>query len=146
MKLVSEGQLGFGPIMRHGEKLIVDSFAGGGGASEGIRSALGREPDVAINHDAKAIAMHTAHHPQTRHYMESVWEVDPVKPTGGSPVGLAWFSPDCKHFSKEKGGKPKSKNIRGLAWVVIHWVNTVAPECIILENVEEFEKWKLKTL
>ncbi len=136
-----EKQLGFNTVVQHGSSLIVDSFAGGGGASEGIRMALGREPDIAINHDKKAIAMHAANHPQTTHYPHSVLDVNPLTATGGSPVGFAWFSPDCKHFSKAKGGKPKDKNIRGLAWVVIRWVNAVSPECIMLENVEEFQKW-----
>jgi DNA (cytosine-5)-methyltransferase 1 len=99
------------------DELIVDNFAGGGGASLGIESALGRSPDIAINHDHEAIAMHMANHPKTRHYCEDVWDIVPVKACGGRPVGLAWFSPDCKYFSKAKGGKPESKKIRGLAWV-----------------------------
>lgn len=122
-------------------ELIVDSFAGGGGASTGIEMALGRSPDIAINHDATALAMHEVNHPGTLHLTEDVWNVDPYAATGGRPVGLAWFSPDCKHFSKAKGGKPVSKNIRGLAWVVVHWANTVKPRVIILENVEEFQTW-----
>lgn len=122
-------------------EIIVDSFAGGGGASTGIELALGRSPDIAINHDATALAMHEVNHPSTRHLMEDVWNVDPLAATGGRPVGLAWFSPDCKHFSKAKGGKPVSKNIRSLAWVVVHWANTVKPRVIILENVEEFATW-----
>lgn len=123
------------------DELIVDNFAGGGGASLGIGLALGRSPDIAINHDAKAIAMHAANHPETRHYCEDVWDVDPVEACEGRPVGLAWFSPDCKHFSKAKGGKPVSKKIRGLAWVVIRWAKAVQPRVIILENVEEFKTW-----
>ncbi len=122
-------------------EIIVDSFAGGGGASTGIEMALGRSPDIAINHDATALAMHEVNHPQTLHLTEDVWNVDPLSATGGRPVGLAWFSPDCKHFSKAKGGKPVDKNIRGLAWVVVHWANVVAPRVIILENVEEFQTW-----
>ena len=122
-------------------ELVVDSFAGGGGASTGIEMALGRSPDIAINHDPEAIAMHAANHPRTRHYCENVWDVDPRMATGGKPVGLAWFSPDCKHFSKAKGGKPVDKNIRGLANVVIEWARAVRPRVIILENVEEFKTW-----
>lgn len=123
------------------DELIVDSFAGGGGASLGIEMALGRSPDIAVNHDPEAIAMHRANHPTTRHYCESVWDVSPRKVTEGKPVGLAWFSPDCKHFSKAKGGKPVDKNIRGLAWVVIRWARDVKPRVVILENVEEFQTW-----
>jgi DNA (cytosine-5)-methyltransferase 1 len=102
------------PALRlHHDELIVDNFAGGGGASLGIEWALGRSPDIAINHDAEAIAMHAANHPATRHYCEDVWKVDPREACRGRPVGLAWFSPDCKHFSKAKGGKPVDKKIRG---------------------------------
>jgi len=122
-------------------ELIIDSFAGGGGASTGIEMALGRSPDVAINHDPEAIAMHQVNHPATRHYCENVWKVDPMEATGGKPVGLAWFSPDCTHFSKAKGGKPRSKKIRGLAWLVVHWAKQVRPRVIMLENVEEFADW-----
>lgn len=125
----------------HTEDLIVDSFAGGGGASLGIEWALGRSPDIAINHDAEAIAMHAANHPETQHYTASVWDVDPAKACAGRNVALAWFSPDCKHFSKAKGGKPVEKKIRGLAWVVIRWAKAVRPRVIILENVEEFQDW-----
>lgn len=122
-------------------ELIVDNFAGGGGASLGIEWALGRAPDIAINHDAEAVAMHTANHPTTEHYCEDVWQVDPVQACRGRPVALAWFSPDCKHFSKAKGGKPVDKKIRALAWVVIRWARAVRPRVIVLENVEEFEDW-----
>lgn len=101
--------------MNNGYELVVDNFAGGGGASTGIRMALGRDVDIAINHDESAIAMHKVNHPTARHYQEDVWAVDPVIACAGRPVGLAWFSPDCKHFSKAKGGKPCDKNIRGLA-------------------------------
>lgn len=121
--------------------LIVDNFAGGGGASTGIEMAIGRSVDIAINHDPDAIAMHTINHPGTLHYCESVFDVDPVKATAGRPVDLAWFSPDCKHFSKAKGGKPVSREIRGLAWVVIRWAMRVRPRVIMLENVEEFKTW-----
>lgn len=126
--------------MINGE-LTVDNFAGGGGASTGIEMATGISVDIAINHDPEAIRMHKANHPTTKHYCESVWDVDPVKVCGGHPVALAWFSPDCKHFSKAKGGKPKDKNIRGLAWVALRWAGTVRPRVIMLENVEEFKTW-----
>ncbi len=122
-------------------ELIIDNFAGGGGASTGIELALGRPVDIAINHDPDAIAMHKANHPFTEHYCESVWNIDPVKACRGRSVALAWFSPDCKHFSKAKGSKPVSKNIRGLAWIVLKWAGTVKPRVIILENVEEFQTW-----
>lgn len=123
------------------EELVVDNFAGGGGASLGIEMATGRAPDIAINHDREAIAMHKENHPDTHHYCEDVWTVDPVEACAGRSVGLAWFSPDCKHFSKAKGGKPVSKKIRGLAWIVVKWAKAVAPRVIILENVEEFRDW-----
>lgn len=126
--------------MINGE-LIVDNFAGGGGASTGIELATGYSVDIAINHDPEAIKMHKANHPNTMHYCENVWAVDPVKACKGHPVGLAWFSPDCKHFSKAKGGKPKDKNIRGLAWVALRWAGLVRPRVIMLENVEEFKTW-----
>ena len=126
--------------MINGE-LIVDNFAGGGGASTGIELATGYSVDIAINHDPEAIKMHKANHPNTKHYCENVWAVDPVKACNGHPVGLAWFSPDCKHFSKAKGGKPKDKNIRGLAWVALRWAGLVRPRVIMLENVEEFKTW-----
>ena len=122
-------------------ELIVDNFAGGGGASTGIELATGRSVDIAINHDPAAIAMHRANHPATKHYCENVWDVDPVEACAGRPVGLAWFSPDCKRFSKAKGGKPVEKAIRGLAWVAIRWAKLVRPRVIILENVEEFTTW-----
>ena len=122
-------------------ELIVDNFAGGGGASTGIEIATGRSVDIAINHDPAAIAMHRANHPSSKHYCENVWDVDPVEACEGHPVGLAWFSPDCKHFSKAKGGKPVEKAIRGLAWVAIRWAKLVRPRVIILENVEEFTTW-----
>lgn len=126
--------------MINGE-LIVDNFAGGGGASTGIEDATGCCVDIAINHDPEAIKMHRANHPYTKHYCEDVWQVDPVAACKGHPVGLAWFSPDCKHFSKAKGGKPKDKFIRGLAWVVCRWSGLVHPRVIMLENVEEFKTW-----
>lgn len=126
--------------MINGE-LIVDNFAGGGGASTGIELATGYSVDIAINHDPEAIKMHKANHPYTKHYCEDVWQVDPVAACKGHPVGLAWFSPDCKHFSKAKGGKPKDKFIRGLAWVACRWAGLVRPRVIMLENVEEFKTW-----
>ncbi len=126
--------------MINGE-LIIDNFAGGGGASTGIEMATGYSVDIAINHDPEAIRMHQANHPATKHYCENVWAVDPVEACEGHPVALAWFSPDCKHFSKAKGGKPKDKNIRGLAWVALKWAALVRPRVIMLENVEEFKTW-----
>lgn len=123
------------------DEIIVDSFAGGGGASVGIELAAGRIVDIAINHDPDAILMHKTNHPYTTHYQASVWEVDPVEVCAGRPVGLLWASPDCKHFSKAKGGKPVEKHIRGLAWIVLRWAGTVRPRVIILENVEEFQTW-----
>ncbi|CZW77275.1 DNA (cytosine-5-)-methyltransferase [Enterobacter hormaechei] len=122
-------------------EIIVDNFAGGGGASTGIELAIGRSVDIAINHDPNAIAMHTTNHPDTLHYCESVFDVDPVAATAGRPVGLAWFSPDCRHFSKAKGSKPVEKEIRGLAWIVIRWALAVRPRVMMLENVEEFKTW-----
>lgn len=122
-------------------ELIVDSFAGGGGASTGIELAIGRPVDIAINHDPDAILMHKTNHPRTEHILASVWDVDPVEVCAGRPVGLLWASPDCKHFSKAKGGKPVDKHIRGLAWIVLRWAGTVRPRVIILENVEEFQTW-----
>jgi DNA (cytosine-5)-methyltransferase 1 len=122
-------------------EIIVDNFAGGGGASTGIEMATGLSVDIAINHDPAAIAMHKANHPDTEHYCESVWDVDPILAVKGRKVGLAWFSPDCKHFSKAKGGKPVDKNIRGLAWIAVNWAIAVKPRVIMLENVEEFKTW-----
>lgn len=122
-------------------EIIVDNFAGGGGASTGIEIAVGKSVDIAINHDPAAIAMHRVNHPETEHYCEDVWEVDPVAACAGRPVGLAWFSPDCKHHSKAKGGKPVDKNIRGLAWVAVKWAYMVRPRVMMLENVEEFQDW-----
>lgn len=126
--------------MINGE-LFVDNFAGGGGASTGIEIATGYSVDIAINHDPEAIKMHKANHSSTKHYCENVWDVDPLRACNGYPVALAWFSPDCKHFSKAKGGKPKDKNIRGLAWIACRWAGLVRPRVIMLENVEEFKTW-----
>lgn len=123
------------------DELIIDSFAGGGGASTGIEMALGREISVAINHDPDAILMHRTNHPNTEHYQASVWDVDPVEVCKGRKVGLMWASPDCKHFSKAKGSALVDRNIRGLAWIVLRWAGTVRPSIIMLENVEEFQTW-----
>jgi DNA (cytosine-5)-methyltransferase 1 len=123
------------------DELIVDSFAGGGGAATGIELAIGRPIDVAINHDAEALAMHAINHPHTVHVPEDVWTVDAERLMGKRQVGLLWASPDCKHFSKAKGGKPVKKHIRGLAWVVCKWAAKLKPRVIMLENVEEFRDW-----
>ncbi len=123
------------------DEIIVDNFAGGGGASTGIELATGRIVEIAVNHDPAAVLMHQKNHPHTRHYCESVWDVDPQVVCGGRSVGLAWFSPDCRHFSRAKGAKPVDKNIRGLAWIVLRWAGTVRPRVIVLENVEEFQTW-----
>lgn len=123
------------------QEIIVDNFAGGGGASTGIELAIGRSVDIAINHDPNAVAMHSTNHPDTLHYCESVYEVKPKVATAGRPVALAWFSPDCRHFSKAKGAKPVEKAIRGLAWVVLRWGLDVEPRVMKLENVEEFKTW-----
>lgn len=122
-------------------ELVVDLFAGGGGASMGIRAALGREPDIAINHDPVALAVHKANHPGTRHAEADIWEVRPREATSGLPVGLLWASPDCTHFSNAKGGKPRKQSIRSLAWVVVRWAKEVRPRVICLENVQEFRGW-----
>lgn len=122
-------------------ELIIDNFAGGGGTSTGLEAAFGRPVDVAINHDPKALAMHRANHPDTKHYCESVWDVDPIEVTQNQPVGLVWLSPDCKHFSKAKGSKPVEKRIRGLAWIALRWADLTRPRVIMLENVEEFKTW-----
>lgn len=124
-----------------GNELIIDNFAGGGGTSTGLERAFGRPVDIAINHDPEALAMHAINHPNTKHLCESVWDVDPIEVTGNQPVGLVWLSPDCKHFSKAKGGKPVEKKIRGLAWVTLRWAAKCKPRVIMLENVEEFKTW-----
>lgn len=123
------------------DEIIVDNFAGGGGASTGIELATGRPVAIAINHDPDAILLHKTNHPYTQHLQASVWDVDPVEVCAGRPVGLAWFSPDCKHFSKAKGAALRDRNIRGLAWIVLRWAGTVRPRVIMLENVEEFQTW-----
>ncbi|MCS0459508.1 DNA cytosine methyltransferase [Rhizobium favelukesii] len=127
--------------MQNNAPLIVDSFAGGGGASTGIEMALGRSPDIAINHNADALALHAANHPETIHLSENIFKVDPLDHVAGKHVGLAWFSPDCKHFSKAKGGKPVERNIRDLAWVIVLWAERAKPDVIIMENVEEWKDW-----
>jgi len=126
------------------DEIILDSFAGGGGASTGIFLALGRHPDVAVNHDAQAVAMHAANHPETEHFCQNVWQVDPHEIAARGPIGLAWFSPDCKHFSKAKGGKPVERSVRDLAWIVVAYAKlprSHRPRVICLENVEEFTTW-----
>lgn len=123
------------------DEIIVDNFAGGGGASTGIELAAGRVVDIAINHDQDAILMHKTNHPYTEHYQASVWDIDPRDVCRGRSVGLAWFSPDCKHFSKAKGAALVDRNIRGLAWIVLRWAALVRPRVIMLENVEEFQTW-----
>lgn len=128
------------PLLFPGE-LIIDNFAGGGGTSTGLEAAFGRPVDIAINHDPEALAMHAVNHPHTKHLCESVWDVDPIEVTGNQPVGLVWLSPDCKHFSKAKGGTPVEKRIRGLAWVALRWAAKCKPRVIMLENVEEFKTW-----
>lgn len=120
---------------------FVDSFAGGGGASTGIELATGHPIDVAINHDEAAIMMHSRNHPFTEHYREDVWKVDPKTAVRGRHVRLAWFSPDCKHFSRAKGAALVDRKIRGLAWVVLRWAAEVRPDVIMLENVPEFVTW-----
>ena len=122
-------------------ELIIDNFAGGGGTSEGLEQAFGRPVDIAINHDPEALAMHALNHPKTLHLCESVWDVHPARVTRNQPVGLVWLSPDCKHFSKAKGGTPVEKNIRGLAWVGMRWIAMTKPRVMMLENVEEFQDW-----
>ena len=123
-----------------GSELIVDLFAGAGGASAGIEDAV-RAPDIAINHNPVAIAVHKANHPLARHYMADVFEVEPLEATRGRPVGILWASPDCRHHSKAKGGKPRDKRIRGLAWVIVRWAYATRPRTIFMENVEEFREW-----
>lgn len=122
-------------------EIIVDNFAGGGGASTGIEIATGMAVAIAINHDPAAILMHKTNHPYTEHLQASVWDVDPKAVCRGRPVGLAWFSPDCKHFSKAKGAALVDRKIRGLAWITLRWAATVRPRVVILENVEEFQTW-----
>ncbi|MFB0711447.1 DNA cytosine methyltransferase [Buttiauxella noackiae] len=122
-------------------EIIVDNFAGGGGVSTGIEMATGRSVDIAINHDVNAVAMHTTNHPDTLHYCESVFDINPKQATAGNLVGLAWFSPACRHFSKAKGSKPVAREIRGLAWIVLRWALAVRPRVMMLENVEEFKTW-----
>jgi DNA (cytosine-5)-methyltransferase 1 len=129
------------PQLDLGHELIIDNFAGGGGTSTGLEEAFGRPVDIAINHDPEALALHAMNHPHTKHLCESVWDVDPIKVTNNQPVGLVWLSPDCKHFSKAKGGTPVAKNIRGLAWVTLRWAAKCKPRVIMLENVEEFKTW-----
>jgi DNA (cytosine-5)-methyltransferase 1 len=123
------------------DELMIDNFAGGGGASTGIELATGRIVNIAVNHDRSAIEMHEKNHPYTQHFCEDVWQIDPRKVTQGRPVAIVWGSPDCTLFSKAKGGTPVSKKIRGLAWVLCRWAGTVKPRVLIMENVEEFQTW-----
>lgn len=127
-------------VLPFDKELVVDLFAGGGGASMGIGAAY-REPDIAVNHNAIAVAVHRANHPRTKHYTEDVFDIAPLAVTGGRPVGLLWASPDCRHHSKAKGGAPRNKRIRGLAWIVVRWALETRPRQIDLENVEEFRDW-----
>jgi DNA (cytosine-5)-methyltransferase 1 len=129
------------PRFDFGGELSVDLFAGGGGASTGHEWATGKSPDIAVNHNRQAVLMHQINHPHTKHYCESVFDVNPREVCGGRPVGHLWMSPDCTHFSKAKGSKPVSKRVRGLAWVGKRWAATVRPRVIFLENVEEFQTW-----
>lgn len=125
-------------------EIIVDGFAGGGGTSEGIRVALGRSPDEALNHDPAAVSMHWANHPDARHHCQNIWQADPAEIAAGRPIGLAWFSPACTHFSKAKGGAPLKRNIRDLAWIVVAYARLpprVRPRVVMVENVEEFKTW-----
>jgi len=128
-------------ILPLAHELVVDLFAGGGGASTGIEQAIDRHVDIAVNHDPEAVSLHEANHPQTRHFVSDVFEVDPLTVTAGRPVGLLWASPDCKHFSKAKGGKPRSRKVRALADVIAEWAEQVRPRVICMENVEEFKTW-----
>lgn len=128
-------------VLPDDREIIVDCFAGGGGASIGIEWGCGHAPDLAINHDKSSIAMHVTNHPETVHRCENLWDEDPEEVTEGKPVGLAWFSPDCRHFSKAKGSAPVENRIRGLAWIVLKWAGTVKPRVIFVENVEEFIDW-----
>ncbi|MEZ6852075.1 DNA cytosine methyltransferase [Halodesulfovibrio aestuarii] len=121
--------------------LIIDLFAGGGGASTGCEMATGRSPDIAINHDMCAVAMHKENHPDTLHYCQNICDVQPTHVVKGRPVELLWASPDCTHFSKAKGGKPRDQKIRDLAWTIVKWAEQVRPKIICLENVEEFQTW-----
>ncbi len=134
--------LGLGQVPRlHERPLVIDYFAGGGGVSEGFRLATGRAPDVAINHDAHAVRMHALNHPTTRHLHTDVWDVDPVRDLPAGEVGAAWFSPDCCHFSRARGGKPLKKEIRGLAWIALRVAARRKPAVLFLENVQEFRTW-----
>ncbi|MBV7457364.1 DNA cytosine methyltransferase [Acidovorax sp. sif1233] len=128
-------------ILALSAKLVIDLFAGGGGASTGIEQALGRHVDVAINHDADAIGMHEVNHPQTRHYREDIRKVDPLAVTRGELVGLLHASPDCTHHSQALGGQPRSQEIRSLAWMVHRWAGKTRPDVITLENVEQMLQW-----
>lgn len=129
------------PPSQGGRALVFDYFAGGGGASCGIEQALGRSPDIAINHCANAIRMHKINHPKTEHLQVDVWDVKPRLHLPPGPVRLLWLSPDCTHFSRAKGGKPVSKRVRGLAWIGLRVAAHRRPDVICLENVGEFTTW-----
>lgn len=137
--------LNIGISYRDPEKeIVVVGFAGGGGGCEGVREALGYSPQEALNHDPEAVAMHLVNHPDTHHWCQNIWQADPAEVAAGRPIGLAWFSPDCKHFSKAKGGKPRARNIRDLAWVVVGYAKLprhIRPRVLMVENVEEFQTW-----
>lgn len=128
--------MGFTMLLEN--ELVVDNFAGGGGASDGIERAIKRSVDIAINHDAASIDMHSLNHPLATHFQEDVWGVDPVEVCKGRPVGLGWYSPDCRHFSRAASSTPRSKNIRGLAWIVVRWAASVSVRNIALENRRVF--------
>lgn len=135
---IAASALAFTPI--HVDGLFIDGFAGGGGASTGIAWAIGRDPDIAVNHSETALAIHRANHPNTEHHCTDIrMPFLPKQTTRGRPVAGAWFSPDCKEFSKAKGGPVKDRSIRALCWEVIAWLKDTRPTCGYLENVEEFE-------
>jgi DNA (cytosine-5)-methyltransferase 1 len=141
---ISQRGFGFrapGRSLLRPDEIVVDLFAGGGGASEALRQALGRDPDICINHDPWAIGMHAANHPFARHLCEDVWHADPRRECAGRPVGWLHASPDCTHFSQAKGGQPRSRATRSLSWVVLKWAGSVRPRIISLENVEQILKW-----
>uniref|UniRef100_UPI0025EB55C4 DNA cytosine methyltransferase n=1 Tax=uncultured Xylophilus sp. TaxID=296832 RepID=UPI0025EB55C4 len=128
-------------ILDLSDELLVDDFACGGGMSEAIEQAIGRHVDIAVNHDSDACSMHAANHPQTQHYCRDVFDVAPRDATRGRLVGLLHMSPDCTHHSQARGGQPRSKVLRGLAWVGVRWAGQVQPRVITLENVKQILQW-----